>query len=713
MFERCFRGKAQNFTETLSPVDPAKGYEIWETRMRLTEEVTAIWRAANALDPIYIPQKLTTFEVIPHPDLLTRAYFPRDFLGELGFTVLGSRELIHAPRERFFAAPGLKGKGEARESADSDRTYALMVAASLDRLQAAPFNIIKMDRESLAAQQARYLEAIVPVDPASRLLARGTNARGWVEVTLFRRPEGGELFPLGEFLAFSRKLGFSDEPKYVYPTRGLIFLPVRGPRELLPELARFAFVREIQDPVALRSFKPPLTSPAPEGEPPCQVAPLESSGGWVPKTAVLDGGVPADNVMGPWLRTIKKEKPENAPSPGVDAHANGVAFAATFGPLRPGESLLRGWGPIDAVRVVDAASDQDNIALMYTALNEVILALQEGEYILASLSLGPDAPARDDKIHAWTAKIDQLLFERKILLIVAVGNNGGESHVTGAARVQSPSDSLNALSVGACDSLGPDWKRADYSAIGPGHGGPGLIKPDLVCFGGVEGNYFSFLGPGWSRVDDVGTSFAAPYCLRTAMGAWMKIGSWLSAVALKAILIHYAERGDRDPNEVGWGRLQPFNPGDEPVGANPNIFQGEMKYRRYVLNEIPLPEGDLTGKTLTIKATICAFAPVARYHPYAYALAAVEIRFIPDKNAPRDSKGHHPTLPFFDGDAGKAQEGQSPRDYRHSNAKTAVNSFPAEVVKAPCFLIRHVDRSESTEEPFPVDYGLAVTVTVT
>ncbi|MDR1423865.1 MAG: S8 family serine peptidase [Azoarcus sp.] len=109
--------------------------------------------------------------------------------------------------------------------------------------------------------------------------------------------------------------------------------------------------------------------------------------------------------------------------------------------------------------------------------------------------------------------------------------------LSGNARVQVPSDCVNALAVGATNDIGEGWARASYSAIGPGRS-PGVVKPDLMAFGGDGDKYFHVLSPGKtpSLAPQRGTSFASPYLLRNAVGIRAILGAALSPLAIKALL---------------------------------------------------------------------------------------------------------------------------------------------------------------------------------
>ena len=64
--------------------------------------------------------------------------------------------------------------------------------------------------------------------------------------------------------------------------------------------------------------------------------------------------------------------------------------------------------------------------------------------------------------------------------------------------------------MGACNSLGPTWKRAQYSAVGPGRS-PGIVKPDIVAFGGDLETPYNVIDLVDNQIaGTLGTSFAAP-----------------------------------------------------------------------------------------------------------------------------------------------------------------------------------------------------------
>ena len=231
-------------------------------------------------------------------------------------------------------------------------------------------------------------------------------------------------------------------------------------------------------------------------------------------------------------------------------------------------------------------------------VEQVLLSRQ---YQFINLSLGPDLPIEDTDVHAWTSVIDDLLSDGDTLMTVAIGNNGQMDRASGNARVQVPSDCVNALAVGAANDTEATWARAPYSAVGPGRS-PGVIKPDLMAFGGNAGNYFHVLSPGKKAAlsPQLGTSFASPYLLRSAVGIRAILGAELSPLAIKALLVHAADAATHDKLEVGWGKV----PEDLmsiitcPEGVARVVYQGELKPGKYLRASLPLPIGGLKEKSM-------------------------------------------------------------------------------------------------------------------
>jgi hypothetical protein len=271
------------------------------------------------------------------------------------------------------------------------------------------------------------------------------------------------------------------------------------------------------------------------------------------------------------------------------------------------------------------------------------------------VSLGPALPVDDDEVTLWTAALDKRFAHGRCVATVAAGNDG---HLDAAAklnRIQPPADGVNVLSVGAADRVASGWQRASYSCVGPGRC-PGVVKPDGIAFGGSAVEQFGVLAPNLAGCHESGTSYAAPYALRSAAAVRAQLGERLSPLAIRALLLHRAEIEDsHDWREVGWGRfesdpLRLITCDDDEALV---VFQGELPVGEHLRAPIPMPQTPLTGE-VTVSATLVISPEVDPEHPSAYTRSGLEVAFRPHsgkhgKRSDGTKAQHAKTRAFFSG----------------------------------------------------------------
>jgi hypothetical protein len=299
--------------------------------------------------------------------------------------------------------------------------------------------------------------------------------------------------------------------------------------------------------------------------------------------------------------------------------------------------------------VLDKKSEEEDPLELYRTLGLVEEVLLSRQYQFINLSLGPELPVEDTEVHPWTSVIDDLLSDGETFMTVAVGNNGEMDRSSGNARVQVPADCVNAVAVGAANDTEEDWSRAPYSAVGPGRS-PGIVKPDLMAFGGDADRYFHALSPGERPIlaPLLGTSFAAPYLLRSAVGVRAILGAELTPLAIKALLVHAADPSTHDKAEVGWGKVpeDPVSVITSPPGVARVVYQGELKPGKYLRAALPLPPGGLSGN-ITLSATFCYASPTDPQDAACYTRAGLEITFRPNDTRIKAGKSHAASRSFF------------------------------------------------------------------
>lgn len=367
---------------------------------------------------------------------------------------------------------------------------------------------------------------------------------------------------------------------------------------------------------------------------------------------------------------------------------------------------------VDHYRVLDDQSSSDPLEL-YDALTRIRDVLQSHKYAFINLSIGPSLPIEDHEVHAWTAVLDSLLSDGEALTTVAVGNDGEKDHESGNARVQVPSDSVNSLAVGAACSQGKSWGRAPYSCIGPGRS-PGLIKPEVIAFGGSNDEPFYVLDQTVSiATPDAGTSYASPFALRMGMGVRAHFGNHLSSLAIKSLLVHCSEPAKNlSVHEIGWGRIPQEL--DSIVicrdGEARIVYQGELTPGQYLRTPVPLPQGKLDGM-VTITATFCFACQTDPHDPSNYTRGGLDVTFRPHSDKFEEDAVHPKSHSFF-----RQTDYDSEKELRHDAHKWETTlhrrcRFQATSLKDPVFDVHYqVRESGQPTGGDKIHYALIITV---
>ena len=333
-------------------------------------------------------------------------------------------------------------------------------------------------------------------------------------------------------------------------------------------------------------------------------------------------------------------------------HGLGVSSAALFGHIDPSVQLPQPYCFIDHHRVTagELGSDPHELPEVLCLIDEV---LSSTEYDFVNISLGPPLAVEDDEIHTWTAVLDDRFARTSTLATIAVGNNGQSDATERLNRIQVPSDCVNVLAIGACDTPGEGWRRAPYSAVGPGRQ-PGFVKPDLLEFGGYGDRVFLTVAQKIrsntaTLIGVMGTSYASPSVLRLAAGIKAHYGNYLSNLAIRGLLIHTSENNDSSVEEIGWGRVarnlaKVVSCSDNAIRV---IYQGEISPTKFVRAWLPYINDEIKGM-VSITATLCYKTEVDPGHPSNYTRAGLEAVFRPnDKKYSGTADINPKSEPFF------------------------------------------------------------------
>jgi len=699
-------GKGERLTEDISVKsgggEKAHPYSFDEAKNRLGPMLSEATSAIDALPPDACPQDQAVLSITLNPEYLAKTYFPSALFEEVGFEIVGSKPKKIKPEKR-------SRNRETKETVSTE----LFAKGTRNAIRKWNQNLARWTGYKNESGLITIEEILAP-EPQNKI--KGTindHGNSPIEIVLHANEIETNDYVLQELEKYLAHREISTKFGHRFFAKGLCFLEMDAPAERLDEIAQFSLVRALRQMPVLRLFEPPVRSTTIPSTAPS----LPDHNSISPETriAIFDGGIPVNHPFTRWVH--RYEFPNMRPAtPEILSHGVAVTSAALFGHIHPRKPLQIPYCHIDHYRVLD---DNPNTipCELYDVLERIESVLLEQEYDFVNLSLGPNLPIEDDEVHAWTAVLDDYFSRNKTLATIAVGNDGESDPTLGFNRVQVPADCVNALAIGACDTPDSEWQRAPYSSVGPGRS-PGLIKPDLVDFGGVTDRPFVVFGPELTPTLSTtgGTSFASPNVIRLASGLRAHFGSSINHLAIRTLLIHTSENQKQDISEVGWGRVA-RNLEDITLCDDDSIrvvYQGEISPAKYVRAPIPLPPGIISGNVL-ITATLCYKSETDPHHPGNYTRAGLQVTFRPhdEKFSNGESQRHPNSKNFFKSNTAGLTEEELRRDSwkwencLHSSKKTLGSSL-----KNPCFDIHYNSRLEGRgfNPDENLSYALVVTV---
>jgi hypothetical protein len=615
---------------------PPPPYGFEEAKNRVVPQLQKAAASFDSLNDDACPGDFAVGVLTLHPQYTAKSFYPGTLLRETRLTPLGSRPSRITPEK-------VRNEKQPVEA----ETVQLYVAAKRSEFRNVVSQLQSWTAGHPGANELFEIEtfhALTSKERIQPIRKRETKSVPLETVVHI----GGELdsgFILDAYAEYTSRLGIQPDFGRRFELGGLCFVPVMAPRDRIARLADFSFLRAVREMPELRPLRPAAEMRA--SSKPFPVT-FPSGGPIDPQLecAVFDGGIPAGGPLSAFA--VAYDPPGIGTAvPEYVAHGVGVTSAALFGPLVEGEPLERPYGIVHHHRVLDADPTEDPFEL-YNALDRIRNTLQSRKYPFVNLSVGPALPIEDHEVHAWTAVIDSLLSDGETLLTVAAGNTGHLNPDTGFHRVQVPSDCVNAMTIGAANSMSVNWARAAYSSVGPGRS-PGLVKPDVVTFGGDRSEPFFVLNSTASAaVPQAGTSFSSPNAVRTAMGIRAHFGKSLSALTIKTLMVHCANDNGLPRHEVGWGRAE-SDVGEIVTcgeGCARIVYQGELTPAQYLRTPIPLPAATMAG-FVTIKATFGIASETDAEDPSNYTRSGLDISFRPDSSKFGKEGGPHPKPTSF------------------------------------------------------------------
>jgi len=682
-------------------------YSFSEARTSLANWLTTTVASFDSLSRDATPNDQVVGVITMHPRYLSKSDFPSDLLAATGLRAVGSKTVKVRPRNW-----GIE------KHPDEAFTEAIYVAGSREQYRKWSSQIKRWPEDVRGAEALSHIERLGAFEASSKL--RGfTDAevgKGIMEVVLHN---SGDQRIVEAFAEFVLRRGGEPLRRYRRDIRGLTFFPIRMAYSKATEIAQFSFVRVARPMPMLRPLSPLIlrglkTSPK---------ATIPQSGPVDPsvKAVIFDGGLPTLSraALSRWVQYVE---PANIgePVPAMEEHGLAVTSALLFGHANEAEPLETPLCSVDHVRVIDAATGKDGDLKYLDVLERILEHLDANpRYEFVNISLGPRLPVEDDEVTEWTAALDERFAAGRALATVAVGNDGNADAVSNLNRIQPPSDGVNVLAIGSATSIGASWGRCGYSCTGPGRS-PGYVKPDGLSFGGVESELFNVLDTTLSVSGAMGTSLSAPFALRSAASVKVQLGTRLSPLAIRALMIQRADPGIHARPEVGWGRfevdLERLITCDDDESLV--VYQGVLPVGEHLRAPIPVPDFELRGK-ITLTSTLVIAPEVDPEFPSAYTRSGLEVAFRPHSERyssyPDGRQSAHPkTRSFFSASNlyGSADGSMREPMYKWEPCLRHTERLFATSLKEPCLDIyyHHRQSGRTADLPQPIPYALVVSL---
>jgi hypothetical protein len=432
---------------------------------------------------------------------------------------------------------------------------------------------------------------------------------------------------LEHFLNKIREAGANDnEIRYKQYSTGVTFVSFSGNSQMLESISGYNPLRTVH-PLKMRELPDFSRGTLVNGGPVEPVFTVKPS----TVVGVIDGGVHPNN---PFLMNYTESEFPVAGNPVASLldHGTQVTGAVLYGPLNKYANSTVLQEPQISVKSFGVLTDAGGAdPELYDIIDAIEVIIPNNPDIsVYNLSLGPKGPILDDSISRFTYACDLLSYQHGVLFCVAVGNDGD---MPGYDRIQSPSDAVNCLGIGAYSKVDGIYSRAYYSSIGPGREGS-KMKPDLMAFGGCNQNPIHLISnESGKRVWNLGTSFASPIVAGIAGRLIGESNNVINSLTAKTLLIHSAlEKTNGHNVHMGHGIIPDDFERITTCGENSYtlIYRGEIETSKYA--EFLIPWENIQQGKVKFQWTAAVLTDVDHLSSDDYTSSAIEVAFYPNRN---------------------------------------------------------------------------------
>lgn len=684
-------------------------YSFDEAKERISYQLEEAINEISKLPDSAKPNGETVVSVTLHPRYVAKSYHPNDFFETQNLVPIGSRPT--------YIKPDKWGTNNIPEDVSLTDIYYLRSSVSnlnhflhtINELNESELNksICYFEKISIDSSLDKF-QGSIDEDVEKDIVL--------LECVIHNIQHKNVLNSFFEYLS-NLDSGIEYREGKVRSVGELGFIPLATNVKNLEAIGHFGFLRAFRRMPDLRPFRPSV---------------VRSSIGWLSelpsdvlfknfKAVIFDGGLPPGIELPSYINYIEMDN-VGAPLQELVQHGLAVTSAYLFGHINDIDNIQ----PISNVTHVRVLGENQNSTFhdsiedmyLYDVVDNIVDYMENEQPDLVNISLGPDCSVDDNEVTYWTAKLDSYAAKNDVLITIAAGNNGDCSRKADLHRVQIPSDGVNIVSVGAADCIGEHWKRAEYSAMGPGRN-PGVIKPDILAFGGSCNNRFKvldFYNGSYVINEQQGTSFAAPLVMRHA--AYIK-GSFrdeISNMAARAILIHQADMKDYSHEEVGWGKCN--DDMNYAITCEDNevtvLYQDFMSVGKFTRLPLPLEGVNLEGN-VSIKCTIISKTSVDPEYAASYTKNGFEVTYRPNMDKYQNERSLHPVSKSFFAQSKPSNLSESQMKMRGAKwecVRKTQKNYRASSLLNPCFDLtsHHRDKGQNEENKHPIEFVCVVTI---
>lgn len=256
-----------------------------------------------------------------------------------------------------------------------------------------------------------------------------------------------------------------------------------------------------------------------------------------PLIGLLDSGVEQSEYLSSWKFG---QEDNTAGLEEIDisrTHGTMVASIAVYGDILEGENYT-GCGP---VKYVSCIVNSDKNGILITE-DELIMYIREAiqrfpNVKIWNMSQGSSSEVTDYEFSDFAKALDDVQKKNDVLICKSAGNCRSQS-----SRITAGADSILALTVGSICNKGFHDEDLDAGVHSPfsriGYGPEGLIKPEIVHYGGNRHTGVKVLTGADIQHTALGTSFATPRVASIAAHLYHRLGQPFNPTLIKALIVH-------------------------------------------------------------------------------------------------------------------------------------------------------------------------------